>query len=410
MTLLSKTFCKKHILQTSSSLDQKYDIELFDSINGVEEAWSVISSAHDIFYSAEFLRCVENYPASGIKPYYGIVKDNNNPVGIIYFQSKSVKLKENLRYSKNGANSTLSQLSIPFKQALVNTINFQTIVCGNLLLTGKYGFYFKDTVPRDDQFNIVRKAIDKLTDYLNNLGIKPGLILVKDFFSQDTPVSAEHQADYTKFTVQPKMILNLDPKWQNFDNYLEDMKSKYRVRARKAIQKSANITKVIYQEADIATHRHTIHALYKNVSHQANFNAFILHERYFENLKSALGGKMTFTTYWIDGKMVAFFTSIKNYDVLDAHFLGYDPNYLQENQLYLNMLYDLVREGIDKKVAQIDMSRTAVEIKSTVGAIPYDMFLYLKHTNDLLNKSVDFVLGLVKPEEKYVIRSPFRDE
>ncbi len=410
MTLLSKTFCKKHILQTSSSLDQKYDIELFDSINGVEEAWSVISSAHDIFYSAEFLRCVENYPASGIKPYYGIVKDNNNPVGIIYFQSKSVKLKENLRYSKNGANSTLSQLSIPFKQALVNTINFQTIVCGNLLLTGKYGFYFKDTVPRDDQFNIVRKAIDKLTDYLNNLGIKPGLILVKDFFSQDTPVSAEHQADYTKFTVQPKMILNLDPKWQNFDNYLEDMKSKYRVRARKAIQKSANITKVIYQEADIATHRHTIHVLYKNVSDQANFNAFILHERYFENLKSALGDKMTFTTYWIDGKMVAFFTSIKNYDVLDAHFLGYDPNYLQENQLYLNMLYDLVREGIDKKVAQIDMSRTAVEIKSTVGAIPYDMFLYLKHTNDLLNKSVDFVLGLVKPEEKYVIRSPFRDE
>lgn len=410
MTLLSKTFCKKHLLQGAASLDQKYDIEIFDSINGVEEAWSVISSAHDIFYSAEFLRCVETYPASGIKPYYSIVKDSDNSVGIIYFQSKSVKLRENLRYHKADQNSTMSLLAHPIKQAVVNAINFETIVCGNLLLTGKYGFYFKDTVPRDDQFNIVRKAIDKLIDYLNTLNIKPGLVLVKDFFSQDIPVKAEHQADYTKFTVQPKMILNLDPNWKTFDDYLEDMKSKYRVRARKAMQKATNIKKVVFQEEDIATHRKVIHTLYKNVSDQADFNAFVLHEQYFENLKAALGDKMTFTTYWVDDKMVAFFTSIKNYDVLDAHFLGYDPVYLQENQLYLNMLYDLVREGIDKKVAQIDMSRTAVEIKSTVGAIPYDMFLYLKHTNAMLNKTVDFVLGLVKPEEQYVIRSPFRDE
>jgi len=326
MTLLSKTFCKKHLLQGSSSLDQRYDIELFDSINGVEEAWSVISSAHDIFYGAEFLRCVETYPASGIKPYYGIVRDNNEPVGIIYFQSKSVKLKENLRQSKNDAKSTLSLLSSPIKRAVVNAINFETIICGNLLLTGKYGFYFKDSVPRNDQFNIVRKAIDKLEDYLNNLGIKPGLILVKDFFSQDIPISVENQADYTKFTVQPKMILNLDPKWKTFDDYLEDMKSKYRVRARKAMQKSANITKVVFHDEQIAEHRKTIHKLYKNVSDQADFNAFILHDQYFEKLKDALGDKMTFTTYWIDEKMVAFFTSIKNYDVLDAHFLGYDPS------------------------------------------------------------------------------------
>jgi hypothetical protein len=187
MTLLSKTFCKKHLLQGAASLDQKYDIEIFDSINGVEEAWSVISSAHDIFYSAEFLRCVETYPASGIKPYYAIVKDSDNPVGIIYFQSKSVKLRENLRYHKADHNSTMSLLAHPIKQAVVNAINFETIVCGNLLLTGKYGFYFKDTVPRDDQFNIVRKAIDKLIDYLNTLNIKPGLVLVKDFFSQDIP-------------------------------------------------------------------------------------------------------------------------------------------------------------------------------------------------------------------------------
>ena len=74
------------------------------------------------------------------------------------------------------------------------------------------------------------------------------------------------------------------------------------------------------------------------------------------------------------------------------------------------MLYDLIKEGLDKKVARIDMSRTAVEIKSTVGAVPHDMYLYLKHTNTFLNKSVETVLSFVKPEADFVIRSPFRDE
>ena len=135
------------------------------------------------------------------------------------------------------------------------------------------------------------------------------------------------------------------------------------------------------------------------------FNAFSTKHKRLDALLLLLTNLLILSVDAFPDKVV-----IKNYDVLDAHFLGYDPVYLQENQLYLNMLYDLVREGIDKKVAQIDMSRTAVEIKSTVGAIPYDMFLYLKHTNAMLNKTVDFVLGLVKPEEQYVIRSPFRDE
>ena len=103
----------------------------------------------------------------------------------------------------------------------------------------------------------------------------------------------------------------MKPEWNTFDDYLEDLKSKYRVRARKAAQKAGDITKKVFTADDIANHRQTIHALYKNVSDQAGFNAFVLHERYFEQLKEALGDKLKLTTYWRNGKMVAFFTSIK---------------------------------------------------------------------------------------------------
>lgn len=410
MTILTKSFCKKHPQIVSNSLDGKYSIELYDAINDVEEAWSSVASVHDLFFSPDFLRCIEKFPASGITPYYGIVKEKNVAVGIIYFQSKYVRLKDNLRKPGSEPKNTLEKLTEPFRHAVVGTLNFHTIICGNLLLTGKYGFYFKDSVTRDEQFYLVIKATDKLSAFLKKQDIKPGLILIKDFFTEDTPLSGEYHQGFTKFTVQPKMLLELKTEWKTFDDYLDDMKSKYRVRARKAQQKASDITKVVFNEEEIANHRDTINALYKNISDQADFNAFVLHENYFENLKATLGKNMTFTTYWRNNKMVAFFTSIKNFDILDAHFLGYDPSENVECQLYLNMLYDLIKEGLDKKVARIDMSRTAVEIKSTVGAVPHDMYLYLKHTNTFLNKSVETVLSFVKPEADYVIRSPFRDE
>ena len=39
MTILTKSFCKKHPQIASNSLDGKYSIELYDAINDVEEAF-----------------------------------------------------------------------------------------------------------------------------------------------------------------------------------------------------------------------------------------------------------------------------------------------------------------------------------------------------------------------------------
>ena len=157
-----------------------------------DRQWSLVTSAHDIFFGADFLRCIEDFPATGIKPYYGLVRENDQPIGIIYFQSKYVRLKENLRKPGSESKTSFEKITEPLRHAVVNTINLQTIVCGNLLLTGKYGFYFKDSVDRDEQFYLVIRATEKLSNYLKKQDKKPGLILIKDFFSKDTPVTGEY--------------------------------------------------------------------------------------------------------------------------------------------------------------------------------------------------------------------------
>jgi hypothetical protein len=405
----AKKVCGARKGMTLSLQISGFQIEIFDRIDAVEERWSVVSAAHDIFYGADFLRCIENFPPSGITPYYGLVSRNGQACGIVYMQHVYVKLGKHLRKPGGHYKGVAGSLISTAQHLVIDAVNFNMVVCGNLMLTGRYGYYFNDKVAFSKQAELVSSTLSSLQEILSGKSISPGLVLIKDFFERDIPIQGEKPLGFTKFSVQPKMILEIQRQWKNFDDYLEDIKSKYRVRARKALSLAAGIEKRILEVDEIAAHREEIHRLYRNVADQAAFNAFILHDQYFENLKAALGKQMTFTTYWQSGKMVAFFTSIRNYDVLDAHFLGYDPKTNADAQLYLNMLYDLIKEGITMRARIVDMSRTAIEIKSTVGAVPHPMYLFLKHSTPVLNQVVKFVIGFVKPNENFIIRQPFRD-
>jgi len=148
--------------------------------------------------------------------------------------------------------------------------------------------------------------------------------------------------------------------------------------------------------------------LYRNVVDGAGFNLFILPDLYFYHLQYYLGDKMNCTGYFDGDTLVGFYTSIKNHNDLDAHFLGYDKATNKTSQLYLNMLYDLVSEAIELGTDQLIMSRTAMEIKSSVGAEAKPMFLYMQATSPLLNKLLPRALSYFVPKTNWQARSPFK--
>ena len=229
--------------------------------------------------------------------------------------------------------------------------------------------------------------------------------MYKDFHD-DHRMPIQH--GYTQFSVQPTMSVNIDPLWKTTEDYVSAMKSKYRVRMRGARKKAFDIQKRILSASEVNSYEADISKLYRYVSDQAAFNLFILKDNYFYHLKNQLGDKMNVTGYFLDGKMVGFYTSIQTHDALDAHFLGYDHNYNGSHQLYLNMLYDLVEEGISLGVSHVDMSRTALEIKSSVGATPTDLHLYLKLSSKAVAKYTPKLLDFLTPKEEWKARNPFK--
>lgn len=125
-------------------------------------------------------------------------------------------------------------------------------------------------------------------------------------------------------------------------------------------------------------------------------------------MKSQLGENFKFYGYFDNDKLIGFNTLIKNGDILDTYFLGYDSEIQREKMLYLNMLYDMIGYSIKKGFKKIVFARTALEIKSSIGANPVPMYGFLQHRNHLLQRQMDFLFNYFEPKIQWQQRSPFK--
>ena len=235
------------------------------------------------------------------------------------------------------------------------------------------------------------------------------MIFVKDFYTdifKDIPGTSFCHA-YHPIDTQPSMIMNIPSAWNNLEEYLAALKSKYRVRARKALQSAAHLEKIELQADEIEAVESQLHELYLKVVGDVGFNLFILSPRYFSTVKRAMGDSFRLWIYKDRGELIAFFTVFEDGDILDAHFLGYDPEVNHQYKLYLHMLLAMIGEATTRKFRQLQLSRTATEIKSSVGADGVPMWAYLRFRNPVLNRMLPFLYSFFKPDLKWVPRDPF---
>ncbi len=373
--------------------------EFSESIQSVWSDWERMSDK-DVFLGLGFHRAIENSPPSGIRPFYCTIKEGKRLIGICYFQLKYLRLSESLRVSDG------KKLTDSVKRCMVNRINIHSLVCGNTMVTGQYGFRFLSEYDHQQKFDLVKSATNELIQKLNKEeNIKVKCVLFKDYFPHQLP--EEKIQSYTKFKVQPSMIFNVDPEWKDTNDYTNAMKKKYRTRFKRARKKKGEIETRELSVSDIERHLDRINELYRYVSDQANFNLFVLDQKYFLELKKHLQDDIIINGYFLNEKLVGFYTTILNQSNLDAHFLGYDKDINKEAQLYLNMLYDMVEIGIQRQVNKIFMSRTALEIKSSVGAKDFEMFCCINYQDKWINNLIPSILNNLVPDHSWVPRNPF---
>uniref|UniRef100_UPI003752C486 8-amino-7-oxononanoate synthase n=1 Tax=Flavobacterium sp. TaxID=239 RepID=UPI003752C486 len=356
----------------------------------------------NIFLSKSYLKVLENSaPKNMICSFIGLYK-SDVLVGIAISQMLSIANVSSFGVNKSCIKSKIRDLVF---RKFANNILF----VGNNMLTGQNAFYFSDQITFHDGLHILNKAVIELQKNFKKQGQQIHILNFKDFSATDSKnFETESFSNYYKFEIQPNMVFDIPEHWNNQDDYVNALSKKYRDQYKRARKKSDGILKRKLSLEEIISCNGKINELYLNVTKNAPFNTFYLSENHFVTLKKELGHDFLFYGYFIDNELIGFNTLIKNGNVIDTYFLGYSDDFQREKMLYLNMLYDMIGYSINKKFRKIIFARTALEIKSSVGAKPEKMFGYIKHHNKIVNKFMPNLFKYFEPEVIWQERNPFK--
>ena len=379
---------------------------IFKTVNSLPESWDTLAT-HDIFLQTRYLKALEKGAPNNIQLYYIGIFKADVLVGIAIIQRVQLYLKDMFR------NTTVSCFKDFLKDSVSKIIKGNILVVGNLMHSGQHGVYFQSKeIDFNTYLTLVYQALKTLKKDIKTSDKKTIRAFVfKDYFLEDLIHNEDRfftSNKLHKVSMQPKMIMLVRPHWNSFNDYILNLNKKYKLRYHRARKKGYNILSEELNIEALLKHQKTLFNLYLNVSNHASFNTFILPENHFYSLKETLGENFKIFGYFLDGELIGFYSLILNNENLETYFLGYDEAYQYKNQMYLNMLYDMATYGIDNKFSNIVYARTAMEIKSSVGAVPKPMQVYMKHTNGLINAILKQVFKLLNPKQDWVERHPFQ--
>lgn len=362
------------------------------------KVWSSLNANENVYFKKSFLKSVEeNHQNLGF--FYVVLLDNNgNPkcfgsIQIIDFFFETVK-NDLESFAKKVKEFGQKLHLFPKKKP------FKLLICGNTFVSGEHGILIANGF---DKKQIIKELAKAILNYVNsNDKYHIDAFLLKDFINESLSITNElKDFNYHPFSVEPNMVLHLDKSWNTFDDYLQALKTKFRVKAKKALKLSKSLSVKDVTKDSISQQLSDMEQLYKKVAKNASFNLSDFNLNTYKEFMYQLDNNYIIKTYYLEDKMVGFMSGVINNDSLDAHFVGIDYSLNRELAIYQRMLYDYIKIAIDNNSKTLNFGRTASEIKSSVGAEPQDLTMYLRHKKSITNKIIKLFLMRVQP-------TPFR--
>ncbi|KIC01548.1 peptidogalycan biosysnthesis protein [Flavobacterium sp. PL02] len=381
-------------------MNSSYSFQIYTNTASLPETWNDLAT-HNIFLSREYLEVLEkSAPTNMLCHYIGLFKDAEL-VGIVLTQFLDSNKLES--FGERDKCVKTSVRNFAFKKFASHVL-----FVGNNMLTGQNAYSFSEKISQPKAIKLLHKGINALKKDFKSKGQKIHITTIKDFSATEIDMlSAEFKKGYT-FSIQPNMVFKINEDWKTEEDYINALSKKYRDQYKRTRKKALGIEKRKMDIDDIITFEDTIYDLYHHVAKNAPFNTFFLAKNHFRVFKETLKEKFLFYGYFIDGKLIGFNTLIMNGTAMDTYFLGYDESVQREKMLYLNMLYDMIALSINRNFKEVIFARTALEIKSSVGAKPVKMYGLITHSNSLINHNIAKLFNYLEPKTDWQERNPFK--
>lgn len=374
-----------------------YHFKIISELKELPSEWDTVVAPQNLFLSSAYFQVLEDSKPDNMQCYAVAFYKQEILVGGALFQYLNFK-----KHSSFQQNTSWCDV----RNYLIQKFSKDVLIIGNNMLTGQNGFYFSLALISPEEIPTLLEAAVREFQRKEK---RTALIIFKDF--QKSNISFFNKPlfkSYFKFSVQPTMILKVKPEWLTFEDYLAAFSKKYRARAKTARKKFEGLEKRELAPEDIKRLQTSIYKLYLNVLENAPFNTFVLTAHHFYSLKENMKENFRIFGYFKEDELVGFHSFICNKKDVDTYFLGYSNELQKQNQLYLNMLLDMVAFSIENKFEKIILGRTALEIKSTIGAEPVEISGLIKHNGFFTNLLMPKIFPLLEPKAEWLQRKPFK--
>ena len=387
--------------------DSKTDLEIFvfqsiDDIN--KNHWEKVVEGKNIYLSLGYLEAIEKSLSKEITFRYLIFYNEQSlPVAIavvqfLPFVDKDFKDEEQLCLVRN-----------KIKSSILASSGIQVMSCGSPFACGENGFMFTKAISEKEAFKNLARGLIKVQKQEKEK-IKAPVLLLKEFWPESiNTTDALKSAGFKDFMIDVNMVMKIPGDWKIFEDYLFSMVTKFRTKAKAAFKKSSDIKVVDFQVQDVIENKKSIEILYKSVVEKSAFTFGALNGDAFVFLKENLKDNFIIQGYFLKDELVGFSSAFIFNDIVDANYVGINYSLNQEHAIYQRMLYDYVELAINSKCKELRFGRTAEEIKSTVGAEPVNMKLYIRHQSSIKNSLLKPVFGSITPSS-FELRNPFKAE
>lgn len=389
------------VLSRETPTDSK--LSIYDSTELVNSLhWNAVVDNSNIYLSLEYLKALENAMQGSMEFRYIIFYNNLlRPVAVAYlqlihFRDKGIKYRD-----------MLCKIADKIKNKLLESIDAKVLVCGNIFACGENGFVFTSDIDPKEAFQLLAESMKRIT-LDENKNVQISFSLLKEFWPGSIKNSDSlKNSSYREVMIDVNMVMKIPAHWKIMDDYLSAMTTKFRTKVKGVYKKSNTIRVEKFELNEIIKYKDRIVKLYHSVLSKASYKFGELNGQAFINFKQSLKEKFIFQAYFIKETMVGFSAVFHFNHIVDANFVGIDYSCNKEYALYQRMLYDFVDLSIQLGAHELRLGRTAELIKSSVGAEPVNMKLYIKHRNNFSNKLLIPFIASISPS-KFELRPPYK--
>lgn len=95
---------------------------------------------------------------------------------------------------------------------------------------------------------------------------------------------------------------------------------------------------------------------------------------------------------------------------METHYIGLDYEANKNLKIYFNILFLGIKKMIEQRDNKLELGRTAKEAKANLGAVPRQIFNYIKINNPLVKITLNYFLKRFNNVENKVVinRNPLK--